>query len=154
MSRTWSAHKKAVVGAKGKRLTYRQPGTAAGLNDGLDAQSKLLSECAVRVRILVDSRPRSSHCIYCGATSGLEEEHIIPFVSYGADLSSATLAAAVAQRRSMSLKHRYCINTLTAFRARTKIPLRKRRRRTYKYKVIHASVDGKPPPAPPLRNRR
>lgn len=103
----------------------------------------------MRVRIHTERRPASEQCIYCGATSGLEDEHVVPFGLWGRlvfpDASCRSCAETINVFETQVLqKH------LGPFRARTKVPLRKRRRRNYKYTLVHASVDGRPPPAPPI----
>lgn len=103
----------------------------------------------MKVRIPNITAERSDRCIYCGVKNDLTDEHIVPFGLWGRllypDASCKECAAAInVFETQVQQKH------LGGFRQRTKIPLRKRRRRDYKFQLSFATTDPilRPPPAP------
>ncbi|MEE9544028.1 MAG: hypothetical protein V3V55_00330 [Rhodospirillales bacterium] len=103
----------------------------------------------MKVQILSDTLKSAECCIYCGARDDLTVEHIIPFGLWGRieypDASCKRCAKEInVFERQVQQKH------LGAFRQRTKIPLRKRRPRKYKFALSFGTTDPKRPAPDPI----
>lgn len=91
----------------------------------------------------------ATHCIYCGATDDLTLEHIIPYGLWGRiefpDASCKDCAKKIRPFETQVMQ-----DHLGAFRQRTKIPLRKRRPRDYRFQLTFGTKAGDPPAPPPI----
>ena len=103
----------------------------------------------MKVHIPSDIRPAADSCIYCGAREQLSLEHIIPFGLWGR-IEFPNASCAECAKRINVFETQVQQKHLAAFRTRTKIPLRKRRPRKYKFQLSFGSKQGGPPAPDPV----
>lgn len=104
----------------------------------------------MKVRIFSDKRKSAGCCIYCDSCDDLTIEHIIPFGLWGriefADASCKCCAKKVNEGFEALVQQKH----MGAFRARAKLPLRKKRKRNYKFKLSFGTRQGDPPAPLPI----
>ncbi len=93
------------------------------------------------ITIPTQKYPSVGKCIYCGSADNLSTEHIIPFGLWGRlELPNASCEKCreITQKFETQVQQQF----LGGFRARTKVPLRKGKKRNYKLQISVVASTG------------